>query len=104
MRLIISLSSLYDSGSSQTNILLVALHRFVDYVPLVVDTELVRGVSQDLAATLRQSFSFSEPNAAERCREFLREPLEVQQERDHLRQKLNRLSRAAEELKDFWGP
>ncbi|KAI0002252.1 P-loop containing nucleoside triphosphate hydrolase protein [Russula compacta] len=82
----------------------VALQRFVDYVPLVVDTELVRGVCQELTATLRQSFRFSEPDAAERCREFLREPFEVQQEREHLRQKFNRLSQAAEELNDFWGP
>jgi len=83
---------------------IVALHRFVDYVPLVVDTELVRGICQDLASVLRQSFKFSEPNVGERCREFLQEPLDVKKEREFLEQKLRRLARAEEELRNFWGP
>ncbi|KAI0302309.1 P-loop containing nucleoside triphosphate hydrolase protein [Multifurca ochricompacta] len=82
----------------------VALHRFVDYAPLVVDIELVRGVCQGLATVLRQSFKFSEPNVAERCREFLQEPLEIRREREQLSQKLRRLELAVEELRDFWGP
>jgi len=85
---------------------LVALRRFVDYVPLVVDTELVRGVCQDLSATLRRSFRFSEPGAAGRCSELLQEPRERQAARRELRQKLDRLARADDELRflDFWGP
>jgi len=82
----------------------VALHRFVDYVPLIVDTELVQGVCQDLAKILRLSLRFSEPNASERCRDFLREPQQVQVDREHLRQKLLRLALATEELSDFWSP
>jgi hypothetical protein len=78
------------------------LHRFVDYVPLIVDTELVRGVCQDLAITLRQSFRFSHPDAAERCADFLREPDEVKVEREHLKRKMQRLTRAKEELSNFW--
>jgi len=81
---------------------LVALRRFVDYIPLVVDTELVRGVCHELGSTLRRSFRFSEPNAAERCRDLLREPLETQDDRARFRQRLQRLSRAEEELRDFW--
>jgi len=83
----------------------VALRRFVDYVPLAVDTELVRGVCQDLPATLRRSFRFSEPNAAERCSDFLQEPPERTIARQELKQKLHRLARADEELRefDFWG-
>lgn len=80
----------------------VALHRFVDYVPLVVDTELVRSVCEDLAPALRQSFKFSEPNLVERCRELLQEPPEVKKEREFLEQKLRRLSRAEEEVRNFW--
>jgi len=80
----------------------VALRRFVDYVPLVVDTQLVRGVCRNLSATLRRSFRFSEPGAVERCRECLQEPVEVQAARQELRQKLHRLAKADEELRDFW--
>ncbi|KAH9007592.1 P-loop containing nucleoside triphosphate hydrolase protein [Lactarius deliciosus] len=82
----------------------VALHRFVDYVPLVVDTELVRGVCQDLPRVLRQSFKFNEPNLVERCREYLQEPPDVKGDREFLEQKLRRLARAEEELRNFWGP
>ncbi|KAH9006239.1 P-loop containing nucleoside triphosphate hydrolase protein [Lactarius hatsudake] len=82
----------------------VALHRFVDYVPLVVDTELVRGLCQDLPRVLRQSFKFNEPNLVERCREYLQEPPDVKGAREFLEQKLRRLARAEEELRNFWGP
>jgi len=82
----------------------VALHRFVDYVPLVVDTELVQGVCQDLAKILRQSLRFSEPDAAERCRDLLLEPHNVQIDRRRLRQRLDRLHLATEELSNFWAP
>jgi hypothetical protein len=81
---------------------IVALHRFVDYVPLMIDNVLVRGICEDLANVLRKSFNFSEPSAAERCDSFLQEPLEVKKERDHLKQRANRLARAAEGLHDFW--
>ena len=80
------------------------MDRFVDYVPLVIDTELVRGICQGLKATLRKGLRLSEPDAADRCNELLREPQELQIEREHLKQKLNRLYRAEHELRDFWGP
>lgn len=80
----------------------VALHRFVDYVPLVVDMELVRSVCKNLAPALRRSFKFSEPNLIERCRVLLQEPPEVKKERDFLEQKLRRLTRAEEEVRNFW--
>jgi Dynamin GTPase effector domain len=83
---------------------IVALRRFVDYVPLVIDKLLVRGSCEDLANILRKSFRFSEPSAAERCDGFLQEPLEVKNERDRLKQRSNRLARAAEGLHDFWTP
>jgi len=82
----------------------VSLHRFVDYVPLVIDTELVRGICQDLTASLRRSFRLSEPNAADRCRDLLREPDDVQSERELLQQRQHRLNRAEDELREFWGP
>jgi len=96
-------SALEDMASASAGFE-VALHRFVDYVPLVVDTELVRGVCGDLAPVLRRSFRFSEPGAAERCSDFLQEPHEVKEEREHLKQRLHRLTLATEELSDFWGP
>ncbi|KAI9508373.1 hypothetical protein F5148DRAFT_979877, partial [Russula earlei] len=82
----------------------VALRRFVDYIPLVVDTELVRGVCQDLTVALRKSFRFSEPNAAERCGEFLREPVETQGEREELREKLRRLVPSRRRVESVLGP
>jgi Dynamin GTPase effector domain len=78
---------------------IVALLRFVDYVPLVIDTVLVRGLCDDLATVLRRSFRFSEVNAAERCSYFLQESPEAKRMRDHLGQKHARLTRAAEELR-----
>lgn len=83
--------------------LLVCLDRFVDYVPLIIDTELVRGVCQGLKTALRQGFRLNEADAAERCYELLREPQEVQVEREHLQQKLRRLYKAQYELEKFWG-
>lgn len=83
--------------------LLVCLDRFVDYVPLIIDTELVRGVCQGLKTALRQGFRLNEADAAERCYELLREPQEVQVEREHLQQKLRRLHKAQYELEKFWG-
>ncbi len=80
----------------------VALHRFIDYVPLVVDTELVRGMCQDLTLALRQSFKFSEPNLVERCNEYLQEHPDVKNERESLEQKLRRLTRAEVEIHNFW--
>lgn len=76
----------------------------MDYVPLIVDTELVQGVCQDLAKVLRRSLRLSEPNPTERCSEFLRKPAEVQEDRDRLNQKLQRLAHAKEELTNFWSP
>ena len=66
--------------------------------------ELVRGVCQDLAPALRRSFKFSEPNLVERCRDFLQEPPDVKRDREFLEQKLRRLTRAEDELRNFWGP
>ena len=81
--------------------LLVALHRFVDYVPLIVDMELVQGIYRDLGTVLRKSFRFSDANAAERCSEFLRESDEVRERREYLRQRKRRLASAIEELTEF---
>ncbi len=85
---------------------LVALHRFVDYVPLIVDMELVRGVTQNLVTVLRKSFRFSDSGAAQHCRDFLRESVEVQEKREHLKQRMRRLAHATEELTEFgfWDP
>ena len=84
----------------------MALHRFVDYVPLIVDTELVQGVCRDLATTLRSGFRFNDPSAAERCSDFLRESLEVRERREYLNQRKRRLALAKEELIEFgfWTP
>ncbi|KAI0250038.1 P-loop containing nucleoside triphosphate hydrolase protein [Lactifluus subvellereus] len=96
-------SALEDMASASAGFE-VALHRFVDYVPLVVDTELVRGVCEGLAPVLRRSFGFSSPGAVERCSDLLQEPLEVKRERERLIQRLHRLALATEELHHFWGP
>jgi hypothetical protein len=57
-----------------------------------------------LAKILRLSLRFGEPNAFDRCRDFLREPQQVQIDREYLRQKLLRLALATEELSNFWSP
>ena len=105
LKVCVILSSLLCDGeafSLYTRI--VAFHRFVDYVPLVIDKLLVRGICEDLANVLRKSFRFSEPTAAEQCDSFLQEPPEVKKKRDRLKQRSIRLARAAEDLHDFWAP
>ena len=78
----------------------------MDYVPLIVDTELVQGVCEGLAATLRRSFRFNDADAAERCSEFLKESVEVREMREYLKQRKRRLALAKEELTEFgfWTP
>ena len=68
--------------------------------------ELVQGVCQDLAAILRKSFTFSDPGAAERCSDFLRESVDVREKREYLKQRKRRLALAKEELSEcgFWTP
>jgi hypothetical protein len=63
--------------------------------------ELVRGVCQDLANVLRKSFTFSEPDAAERCTDFLRESDEVREKREYLTQRKRRLALAKVELAGY---
>ncbi len=78
----------------------------MDYVPLIVDTELVQGLCEDLATILRRSFNFNDPGAAERCSDFLRESVEAREKREYLKQRKRRLALAKEELTDFgfWTP
>jgi len=82
----------------------VTLSRFVDYVPLIVDTELVQGVCQGLATLLRKNFRFNDPDAAENCSEYLRESDDVREQREYLNQRKNRLALAKAELIEygFW--
>jgi len=98
------IASLLHDGSSRNDKSLVALHRYVDYVPLIVDTELVQGVCQGLARILRGSFNFNDPGAAERCSDFLRESVEVRDKREYLKQRKRRLALAKLELTEygFW--
>jgi hypothetical protein len=105
VRLIAFPSFLHD-GSFRNHTFLVALHRFVDYVPLIVDTELVQGVCLGLATALRSSFRFNDPNSAERCSDFLRESVEVREKREYLKQRKRRLALAIVELSEypFWTP
>ena len=62
--------------------------------------ELVHSVCKSLAPALRRSFKFSEPNFVERCRDLLQEPHEVRKERELIEQKLRRLVRAEEKVRD----
>ena len=70
-------------------------------MPLIVDTELVQGICQDLATILRRSFTFSDPDAAEHCSEFLRESADVREKREYLKQRKRRLALAKLELTGY---
>lgn len=81
----------------------VASRRFVDYVPMTVDQELLRGLSKGLASAVKKEITFNRADIKDYCEELLREPSNIGIARKKLQEKLDRLRRAKTELARFSG-
>ena len=81
----------------------VASRRFVDYVPMTVDQELLCGLSKGLVSAVKKEITFNRADIKDYCEELLREPSNVGIARKKLQEKLDRLRRAKSELARFSG-
>ncbi|KAF9807180.1 hypothetical protein IEO21_08339 [Rhodonia placenta] len=82
----------------------VAYKRFVDYVPMAIDHELVLGLSRDgsLENVLLKGLGITGAEGQRRCQEFLQEPRDVVKRRQELQKRWERLETARKELMDLW--
>ncbi|PFH47395.1 hypothetical protein AMATHDRAFT_6772 [Amanita thiersii Skay4041] len=76
----------------------VAYRRFVDYVPSIIDRELIRGTEREILRVLYSGLGIFGPNGSEICKELARENLGVAHKREELTMKLERLNTASYEL------
>ena len=67
---------------------------------MTIDQELLRGLDWDrgLQSALTSGLEITGPNSLERSKEYLREPPEVNNRRDSLKKRLERLQFARKEL------
>lgn len=96
--LLLSTSSAADSSPP------VAYKRYVDYVPMAIDHELVLGLDKGgaLESVLLKGLGVTGPDGQRRCREFLQEPPNVVTRRQELQKRWERLDTAKKELMDIW--
>ena len=82
----------------------VAYKRYVDYVPMAIDHELVLGLDKDgaLESVLLKGLGITGPDGQRRCREFLQEPPNIVTRRQELQKRWERLDTAKKELMDIW--
>ncbi|KAI0060571.1 hypothetical protein BV25DRAFT_945522 [Artomyces pyxidatus] len=80
----------------------VAYRRFVDYVLIAVEDELVAGLERGISEALAQGFRFSDANVVERCQALLQESPNIAELRDSLLKKQKRLLDAREQLSLYW--
>ncbi|PCH35504.1 hypothetical protein WOLCODRAFT_145834 [Wolfiporia cocos MD-104 SS10] len=82
----------------------VAYKRFVDYVPMAVDYELVLGLHRNggLETALLKGLGISGEDGPRRCKEFLQEPQHVVTRRQELQKRWERLDTAKKELMELW--
>ncbi|KZT04838.1 uncharacterized protein LAESUDRAFT_760851 [Laetiporus sulphureus 93-53] len=82
----------------------VAYKRFVDYVPMAIDHELVLGLDRDgrLESILLKELGITGPEGTRRCKEYLQEPHSVVMRRQELRKRWERLNSANKELVELW--
>ncbi|KAH9474808.1 Interferon-induced GTP-binding protein Mx2 [Psilocybe cubensis] len=76
----------------------VAYKRFIDYVPLTIDAELVDGLAQDLLPTLYSQLGINGPKGDAICKDFAQENRKTATRRVELTKKLERLMAGHNEL------
>ncbi|TFY61367.1 hypothetical protein EVJ58_g4550 [Rhodofomes roseus] len=82
----------------------VAYKRYVDYVPMAVDRELILGIDSDgaLESVLLKGLGITGSDGPRRCKDFLQEPSNVVTRRQELQKRWERLDTAKQELMDIW--
>ncbi|KAF9258360.1 hypothetical protein L218DRAFT_964522 [Marasmius fiardii PR-910] len=76
----------------------VSYKRFADYVPLVIDYELIQGLERNLLEVLFEKLRVHSVDGPEICREFAQESSVIADRREELTTKLERLRVASQEL------
>ena len=76
----------------------MAFKRFVDYVPMIIDFEMLKRFNRTLEETLFKELAMGAEDARVRCKELLDEAPEVVNRRNGLSGKLQRLEAARFEL------
>lgn len=76
----------------------VSHERFIDNVPNVIDTELVRGIEKDLLRVLYGGLGIQKKDGRHVCEELAREHPSVTHKRQELKKRLERLETASREL------
>lgn len=81
----------------------VAYKRFIDYVPMIIDRNLLRQFDKELIFALTKGLALGEEGSSERCAALLQEDPDVEQERDSLRRTLQRFEGARAKLQSIPG-
>jgi hypothetical protein len=76
----------------------VAFKRFVDYVPMIIDFEMLKRFNRTIDEVLFKELAMGAEDARIRCKEFLDEAPEIINRRNGLSGKLVRLESARLEL------
>lgn len=98
----LSLSRFHESDSRIRFEITVAFKRFVDYLPMIIDLELLKNFSRTVQGALLAGLALGDSDAKERCEGLLEEDPDVRQKRDALLNKSKILQRARIELQKVW--
>lgn len=82
----------------------MAYKRFVDYVPMAIDHELILGLHRNgaLQDGLLKGLGITGADGPRRCKDFLQEPPSIVKRRQELQKRWERLDTAKRELMDLW--
>jgi hypothetical protein len=80
---------------------LVAFKRFVDYMSMIIDFELLKGFNRTLVDALLKGLGLGEDQLRQRCLTYLKEDPEIVRHRDSLHQDLERFEAALADLGTF---
>jgi len=84
--------------SFQLTIRQVAFKRFVDYISMIIDFELLKGFERTLNDALYKGLGLGEDQLRQRCSTFLKEDPDIVRRRDSLHQDLERFEAALADL------
>jgi hypothetical protein len=79
----------------------VAFKRFVDYIPMIIDFELLKGFERTLDDALFKGMALGEDQARQRCTAFLKEDPAIIRRRESLHQDLERFEAALADLQNI---
>lgn len=79
----------------------MAFKRFVDYIPMIIDFQLLKGFDRTLDDALFKGMALGEDNIRQRCAAFLKEDPAVVRHREALQQDLERFEAALGDLQNI---